>query len=390
MWTEKYRPKSIGAMVGNEEARVRLVTWLKKWKPGSKAALLVGPPGTGKTTLVHLLARRTGLNLVELNASDVRTKEKLSRKIGEVLNSASLTGERTLVFLDEVDGLAGRSDYGALEFIKDSIKTSENPIAMAANDPDSEQVKKLMEASTLLRIRPPPPREVQLYLRMIANEEGLKVSEDLLAETASSAGGDIRYAVNALQSGASGMKDTELTAAQSVNAFFDAPDVASAVRALRAHPGQPRDKLRDLFGSVMKASLAEATRAEALEALSRADLLMGKISRGQDWRLLRYFDSMLAYGLKEALAGESLQYAQDLLPWPLQLRIWNDSKKVRELAAALGPRLSVSQKGHLVEDFPYLMVLCSSRKFREEFIKRLDLEEPMATFLAKEAGRLKG
>jgi len=390
LWTEKYRPKTIGGMVGNEEARLRLVAWLEKWKPGSKAALLVGPPGTGKTTLVHLLAARSGINFVELNASDVRTKEKLSKKIGEVLGSTSLFGERTLVFLDEVDGLAGRADYGALDFIKDSIKSSENPIVMAANDPDSDQVKKLSEASLVLRIRPPPPREVQLFLRMVADSEGLEVSEGTLAETVGSAGGDIRYAVNALQSGAAGSKDVEMTAAQSINAFFDAQDGPSAVRALRSHPGQPRDKLRDLLGSVLKARLDEERRARALDVLSRADVLMGRIARGQDWRLLRYFDTTLAYGLREILEGQRLQYSQDLLPWPLQLRVWNDSKKVRELAAIIGPKLSVSQRGHVVEDFPYLMVLCASKKFRDELVRRLDLEDPMANFLAKEGGRWKG
>jgi replication factor C large subunit len=390
LWSEKYRPKSIGGMVGNEEARSKLVSWLEKWKPGSKAAMLVGPPGTGKTTLVHLLAARAGLNLVELNASDVRTKTRLTARIGEALTSTSLLGERTLVFLDEVDGLSGRADYGAIEFIKDSIKGSQNPIVMAANDPDSEQVRKLGEASLVLRIRPPPPREVMLYLRMVAKKERLKVDEGLLASTAGESGGDLRYAVNSLQSGASGGKDLEPTAAQAINAFFDAPDDTIALRALKSHPGQPRDRLRDLYGSVLRAQLSESVMAEALDVLSTADVLLGRITRGQDWRLLRYFDSMLAYGLRRALAGERVQYAQDQVPWPLQLRIWNDSKKVRELAAVLGARLAISQRGLLVEDFPYLMVLCSAKKFRDALSARLDLEENVATFLAKEAGRWKG
>jgi replication factor C large subunit len=387
MWSERYRPKSLSEMVGNEESRARLVLWLEKWKPHSKAAILVGPPGTGKTTMAHLLSARSGVNLVELNASDTRTKEKLSKKIGEVLSSASLFGERSLIFLDEVDGLAGRSDYGAVEFIKDSVKTSENPIIMAANDPESDQVIKLGAVSTVIRIRPPPPREVHLYLRMIAKEEGLSVSDDELTEIVKSAGGDLRYALNALQSGAAGLKDVELTAVQSINAFFDASDPKSALAAIRAHPGQPRDRLRDLFGSVMKARLPDEKRAEALDVISRADLLLGRMLRGKDWRLLRYFDSMLAYGLKETLEGERLQYAQDFLPWNMQLRVWNDSKKIKEIAGAAGPRLGTSGRESLVEDFPYMMVLCSSKKFREEFVKSLGLEEPIATFVVKEAGR---
>ena len=387
MWAEKYRPKTMSAMVGNEESRARLVAWLEKWKPHSKAAMLVGPPGTGKTTMVHLLAARSGFNLVELNASDTRTKEKLSKKIGEVLSSASLFGERSMIFLDEVDGLAGRSDYGAVEFIKDSVKRSENPIVMAANDPESDQVNKLEAVSTLIRIRPPPPREVHLYLSMIAKAEGLRATDEELADIVKSAGGDLRYAINALQSGAAGLKDVELTAVQSVNAFFDAPDGKSALAAIKEYPGQPRDRLRDLFASVMKARLTDEKRARTLDVISRADILLGRMLRGRDWRLLRYFDSTLAYGLKEALEGEKLQYAQDFLPWNTQLRVWNDSKKIREIASVAGPRLGISGRGSLVEDFPYMMVLCSSKKFREDFVKSLGLEETIATFVVKEAGR---
>src|SRR5712692_10810261 len=177
MWSEKYRPKRMDQLIGNEEARLVLSTWLSKWKPGMKAALLVGPPGTGKTTLVNLLAKETGMNLVDLNASDVRTKDKLQKRMGEAMNTVSLLGERSLIFLDEVDGLAGRSDYGAVEFIKDAVKTTHNPIVMAANDPDSEKVRKLSDVSLVLPFKPPPPREVEMYLRMVAEKESIEVDE---------------------------------------------------------------------------------------------------------------------------------------------------------------------------------------------------------------------
>src|SRR2546422_4212232 len=108
-------------MVGNEEARLRFVEWYGRWKVGGRAALLIGPPGTGKTTLVHLFAAQNGINLLELNASDARTKEALQRRMGEVMMSTSLYGERSLIFLDEVDGLAGRTGDGALQFIKQTV-----------------------------------------------------------------------------------------------------------------------------------------------------------------------------------------------------------------------------------------------------------------------------
>ncbi|MDA4132775.1 MAG: AAA family ATPase, partial [Thaumarchaeota archaeon] len=162
MWVEKYRPKKMEEMIGNEDCRVAASVWLKKWKPGAKALLLMGPPGTGKTTLANLLAKQFRMNIVELNASDTRTKDKLEKKIGEAILTVSLFGERSLIFLDEVDGLLGRSDYGGVEFIKEAVKVTQNPIIMAANDQDADEIKKLGSSCIALTFKPPPPRQVEM------------------------------------------------------------------------------------------------------------------------------------------------------------------------------------------------------------------------------------
>jgi len=374
-------------MIGNEESREKFLLWLKKWKQGAKAAILVGPPGTGKTTCVHLSAEKLGLQLVELNASDTRTKEKLSKRLGEVIHSGSLFGTKSLVFLDEVDGLAGRADYGAIEFIREAVKRSDNPVVMAANDPDSDEVKKLSSATVKITFVKPPPEAVEKFLTTIAAREQLQVGKAELATMASAANGDLRSAINLLQSGAVYEKDEELTVSQAVNAFFGAEDEKAALRALRAYPGQPRDKVRDLFTGVVRSRVHEQRKTAAFEVLSRADLLMGRIMRGKDWRLLRYLDTMLASELWKALGDGGAAYTMDGVSWPLQLRIWNDSKKFKEIALLAGRRLGISQRGFLVEDMPYLVLLCCSAPFRNELIRSLDLEEPYDGFTAKEAAR---
>jgi replication factor C large subunit len=388
LWTERYRPESLEEMVGNEEGRAKFQLWLKKWKRGAKAALLVGPPGTGKTTTVHLVAKKMGLHLVELNASDSRTKEKLSKKVGEAIASTSLFGGTTLIFLDEVDGLAGRSDYGAVDFIKDAVKKSESPIVMAANDPESDEVRKLGRAISKIDFRKPEAHEVERRLQRIAQKEKLPVRPDEIAKIAQAANGDLRAAVNFLQSGLPAQKDEEITTSESINLFFGAMDQKSALRALRSYPGQPRDKVRDIFTAVVRSKVHEERKAGALEVLSRADVLMGRIMRGRDWRLLRYLDPMLASELWRALGDGGPRYTMDAVPWPLQLRIWNDSRKLKDIAGLLGKRVGISMKGFLVEDMPYILLLCSVKEFREELVRSLGLEESYDLFLTKEAGRM--
>lgn len=387
MWSEKYRPGSFEEMVGNEEARSKLVLWLRRWKPGGKALLLVGPPGTGKTTTVHLAAEKMGFKLVELNASDSRTKERLSKRIGEAIASTSLFGGASLIFLDEVDGLAGRADYGAIEFVKEAVKRSESPVVMAANDPDSAEVKKLGSTATRIEFGRPGEAVVERRLLTIAKKEGIRRSPEEISEIARAANGDLRAAVNFLQSGIPARKDEELTAAAAVDAFFYAADERAALRALRAYPGQPRDKVRELFTAVARSKVHEERKAAALDVLSRADVMLGRMIRGKDWRLLRYLDPMLASELWVALGDGGLRYTLDSVPWPLQIRIWNDSKKLKEIALHAGRRLGISRKGFLIEDMPYFLSLCSDKAFREDVVKSLNLEENYATFLTREAGR---
>lgn len=404
MWSEKYRPKKPDQLIGNEEARLALSAWLQRWKPGAKAALLVGPPGTGKTTFVNLLAKASGMNLVDLNASDVRTKDKLQRRVGEAMATVSLFGERSLIFLDEVDGLAGRADIGAVEFIKESVKESQNPIVMAANDPDSDEVKKLASACVPFRFRPPPPREVEMYLREVARGEGLAVGEEELRGFVIDAGGDVRQAINLLQGSQQASpgeedtrgryKDRDRTESEALNGFFGAADGREAMASLRALSMSPFEKVREVHRSIVKSGLPPAAMAKALETVSSADLLIGKMMKGGEWRLLRYLDRLFVDELYPVVKGRGVKYTgQDDLPFPVLVRVWNDSKKVREISLRYAARAHTSGMGARSQDLPYVFALCAKKKFREDLERAIGLDadpdslESFDRFLAKEAAR---
>src|SRR2546426_856590 len=109
LWVEKYRPKSLEEVVGQEEIVERLKAYAKT---GNLPHLLfAGPAGTGKTTSAIALARDMfgedwRQNYFELNSSDERGIETVRTKVKEIARLAPFGGTNfKIIFLDEADNL---------------------------------------------------------------------------------------------------------------------------------------------------------------------------------------------------------------------------------------------------------------------------------------------
>ena len=146
MWSEKYRPQVISDMIGNEESRAMIVEWFTKWKKGAKPLLLAGPPGIGKTTMAYLVAKQFGYDIIGLNASDVRSKSRLNEILTPILGNVSVLGT-PMIFVDEVDGIHGRGDYGGTAALVEILKKPTVPIILAANDDSSDKMKNIKKSS---------------------------------------------------------------------------------------------------------------------------------------------------------------------------------------------------------------------------------------------------
>jgi len=112
-WTEKHRPKRFVEVRGQDLALEKLKTFIKYFRIGKKAIILHGPAGTGKTTLAHVIARETNLEIFELNASDLRNKNKLREILKPAIEQQSLLRVGKIILVDEVDGISA-ADRGWL------------------------------------------------------------------------------------------------------------------------------------------------------------------------------------------------------------------------------------------------------------------------------------
>ena len=144
-WVEKYRPEYFIDFVGNKEAVKSLENWLKTWnQQRKKVALLAGPAGVGKTSVVYYLIRKYKYEFVEVNASDKRNKKAVERLVGKsstegtVMQGAKV---RKLILVDEADGLFGNEDRGGGSALAQAVQNTRIPIICTANDPSASAIK---------------------------------------------------------------------------------------------------------------------------------------------------------------------------------------------------------------------------------------------------------
>ena len=374
MWSEKYRPKNILDLVGNEDARNSFVEWLTKWKKGTKPILLVGPPGIGKTTLANLAAKQFNYDLISLNASDVRSKKNIQEILSPVLGNETIFGT-PMIFIDEVDGVHGRADYGGTEAIIKILKESTVPIVLAANSDLSDKMKSIKKNARVIQFRPLSPRLLQFYLNKILQLENGKINSDSLMKLVAESKGDIRSMINFAQALVTGFNPpTEksfesLDIEESINTFYKANSIDEARSILYSLRIDPREKINAFYSSVIGSSISTDDMQRFLQIISTADMLYGKIMKTQQWRLLRYLDAILLGLYKKDLP---IRYSKYNLSWPILNRIRWDGAKIKSLIGSFAKNMHVSKSTFSTLYFPFLLYCIKNKKIDLEFDESLE------------------
>ncbi len=385
MWSEKYRPQIISDMVGNEESRAAIIEWFVKWKKGTKPLLLVGPPGIGKTTIAYLVAKQFGYDMIGLDASDVRSKSRINEILMPVLGNVSVLGT-PMIFVDEVDGIHGRGDYGGASALVDILKEPTVPIVLAANSDDSDKMKSVKKVVKTIQFKKIPPRLLRVYLENILKKQSVKLSPGSLIKVIDKSKGDIRSMINLTQSLVTGFNPQieqsfeSVNVEDGINAFFKANSVEEARSVLYSMQIDPREKINAFYSSIITSELDASTLAKYLEIMSRADMLFGRIMKTQNWRLLRYLNDTL---IKLYQNDERIRYAKYNLSWPLLNRIRWDGAKIKSLSNVMARNLHLSSSSFVTLCLPYVL-FCIKNKTLE-----LELEETFGDIIEKEIELIK-
>ncbi len=201
VWVEKYRPRTLSDVVGQDDAVERLKAYVKT--SNVPHLMFAGPPGTGKTTCAIAMARDLfgsdswAGRFLELNASDERGIGIVRGKIKEFARVGTADNQGfKIVFLDEADALTHDAQAALRRTMEKYTATTR--FVLSCNY-SSKIIDPIQSRCAVFRFRPLTVEQVKKFIRRIATEEKLDIAPDGVDALVFVAKGDLRKTVNTLQ-----------------------------------------------------------------------------------------------------------------------------------------------------------------------------------------------
>ena len=199
-WTEKYRPDRLNEVVGHEQIVKRLEATAKN--KTMQNMLFAGQPGIGKTVCAVALAHELygdsfNQNFLELNASDERGIDIIRGKIKNFAASLPFGGSNfKIIFLDEADALTRDAQNALRRTMENYARTCR--FVLSCNY-SSKIIEPIQSRCALFRFKPLTEEKVIKRLEFIVEKEGLKIEKEAYNALVYASEGDMRKAINYLQ-----------------------------------------------------------------------------------------------------------------------------------------------------------------------------------------------
>ncbi len=200
-WTEKYRPVMLKDIAGQDAIVKRFEAYVKA--RSMPHLLFAGPAGSGKTTAALCIAREMFGDIkhdfLELNASDERGIDVVRTKIKDFARTRSISGDFKIIFLDEADALTPEAQNALRRTMENYTQTCR--FILSCNY-SSKIIEPIQSRCSIFRFKTISGDAIKKRLREILEKEKVKFTDSGLHAVVYLSEGDMRQAMNLLQSAA--------------------------------------------------------------------------------------------------------------------------------------------------------------------------------------------
>lgn len=400
-WVEKYRPQKLSDIVGNFSAIEKLLEWANSWKednPKSNAVILYGKQGVGKTSSIYALANDMGWEVTELNASDYRKKLDIENIAGKSSLRGTAIGEtskvKRIILLDEADNLQSREDKGGESAVIKVITNTKQPVVLTANE--YYDMSYALRMSCLpIKFEPINVNVVIRILKEIAKSENVIYENGVIEKIAYNSDGDLRGAINDLQSVSSntstikledvtiGERGNKTDIFSTLNKIFRASNIKESHDACLNIDEDPEELIQWIDENIF----VEYKRPEELEDayyhMSQAAIFLGRVRRRGNYGMLKYARFFMTSGVfssSKKRRTERLRYEKP----QIITRMWK-TKNMRTTRDSLSNKIGV--RCHTSTGFarssllPFFRYTARNISFAEYIATSLDLNIEEIAFI---------
>jgi len=386
--TKKYEPTT-SSEIPQETSIAQLKLFIQEYKKQKKkAALLHGASGTCKTSSVYAISKELGLEVIEVNSSDVRNGEEITEKLGNALKQHSLFYKGKVILMDELDGVSGTKDRGGIPALVKLLQDSKFPIVLTSNDPWDKKFSIIRSKSVMIQFQNLNYTSVKKVLKNICEKEKIEHIEDDLNVLAARCGGDLRAAINDLQSSLKNNKiireniesieprDKVESMISALTKIFKSKDVEITINAFN-NVNEDFDKVTLwLDENLPKEYKDKEDLFNAYNMMSLADVYKGRIKKQQHWRFLIYINAFLSAGIAISKKEKNKEFV-NYTPTTRILKIWRSNMqlaKKKSIISKLAKKMHCSTH-KAMKELNFFKKACKNKKFSNNFVMQLELDD---------------